>query len=231
MNQQSPSWSRQFLNAVLLGPKIDEDNLIVEEVSLYEAFVHFCSIGWYVLFALVPPSNYWNGKGRFVVSLMMIGIVTAIVGEIGTVFGCAVGLKESITAITIVALGTSLPDTFASMTAAKSADSADAAIGNITGSNSVNVFLGLGMPWTIAVTVWAINKDDPRVNGQDYYVPSGELAFSVFVFLIVALCCFLILVIRRFTVGGELGGPEPSRYASCALCVSLWVIYILMSTL
>ena len=29
-------------------------------------------------------------------------------------------------------------------------DTADAAIGNITGSNSVNVFLGLGIPWVIA---------------------------------------------------------------------------------
>lgn len=161
----------------------------------------------------------------------MIGGVTAVVGEIGTVFGCAVGLKESITAITIVALGTSLPDTFASMTAAKNADSADAAIGNITGSNSVNVFLGLGLPWAIAVTVWGANPDHEKVNGKNYYVPSGELAFSVFVFLVVAIICFIVLVIRRFAVGGELGGPANSRYASCALCVSLWVFYILMSTL
>lgn len=132
-------------------------------MSLYEALVHFFSIGWYVLFAVVPPAEYANGKASFFVSLAMIGLVTAVVGEIGTVFGCAVGLKESITAITVVALGTSLPDTFASMSAAKNADSADAAIGNITGSNSVNVFLGLGLPWAIAVTVWASNPDHEKV--------------------------------------------------------------------
>lgn len=215
----------------MLGPTFDEDNLIVEDVTLYEAFVHFCSIGWNVIFAIVPPAEYWKGKGCFLVSLGFIGGVTAIVGELGTVFGCAVGLKESITAITIVALGTSLPDTFASMTAAKNAESADAAIGNITGSNSVNVFLGLGMPWAIASTYWAVNKDDPKINGQDYFVPSGELAFSVFVFLVVACVCFVILIFRRIAVGGELGGPDASRYASCALCISLWVFYILMSTL
>jgi len=101
-------------------------------------------------------------------SLVMIGIVTAMVGEIATVLGCAIGLKESVTAITLVALGTSLPDTFASMTAAKNADSADSAIGNITGSNSVNVFLGLGLPWSIAVTFWAANEDDPRIAGRFY---------------------------------------------------------------
>ena len=50
----------------------------------------------------------------------------------------------------LVALGTSLPDTFASKVAAINEDSADAAIGNITGSNSVNVFLGLGIPWVVA---------------------------------------------------------------------------------
>jgi solute carrier family 8 (sodium/calcium exchanger) len=163
MNQQSPSWSRQFINAVCLGPSIDEDNFVVEDVTLWEAMVHFFSVGWNVLFAIVPPADYANGKACFVVSLCMIGFVTAIVGEIGTVFGCAVGLKESITAITVVALGTSLPDTFASMSAAKNADSADAAIGNITGSNSVNVFLGLGLPWALAVTVWASNPDHPKV--------------------------------------------------------------------
>lgn len=58
-------------------------------------------------------------------------------------FGCVIGIPQEITSITIVALGTSLPDTFASMIAAKEDDNADASIGNITGSNSVNVFLGL----------------------------------------------------------------------------------------
>lgn len=55
-----------------------------------------------------------------------------------------------LTAITFVAIGTSMPDTFASRTATALSKNADDAIGNITGSNSVNVFLGLGLPWVIA---------------------------------------------------------------------------------
>lgn len=55
-----------------------------------------------------------------------------------------------------MALGTSLPDTFASRIAAKNEKTADNAIGNVTGSNSVNVFLGLGMPWVIAAIYWQI---------------------------------------------------------------------------
>ena len=53
-------------------------------------------------------------------------------------------------------MGTSLPDTFASMIAAKSEKTADNAIGNVTGSNSVNVFLGLGLPWVIAAIYWQV---------------------------------------------------------------------------
>jgi Ca2+/Na+ antiporter len=67
-----------------------------------------------------------------------------------------VGLKDEITAITFVALGTSLPDTFASKTAAANEKTADNAIGNVTGSNSVNVFMGLGIPWMIASIYWAV---------------------------------------------------------------------------
>ena len=52
-------------------------------------------------------------------------------------------------------IGTSLPHTFASQTAARNEPYADASIGNITGSNSVNVFLGLGLPWMLAALYWS----------------------------------------------------------------------------
>jgi solute carrier family 8 (sodium/calcium exchanger) len=46
--------------------------------------------------------------------------------------------------------GTSLPDTFASRIAAVNEPTADSSITNVTGSNSVNVFVGLGLPWLFA---------------------------------------------------------------------------------
>lgn len=140
--------------------------------------------------------------------------------------GCVVGIDESVTAITLVALGTSLPDTFASMTAARSSEYADSAIGNVTGSNSVNVFLGLGLPWAVAATYWASVHE-----GKEYQVPAGAVAFSVFVFLIVAVMCFIILVGRRVVIGGELGGPRASTVASCATLICLWVVYLVLSIL
>merc|ERR1712057_97657 len=86
----------------------------------------------------------------------MIGVVTALVGDLATFLGCSMDMPNDVTALTLVALGTSLPDTFASMSAAKQDPYADASIGNVMGSNSVNVFLGLGIPWTIGAIYWTL---------------------------------------------------------------------------
>ena len=52
-----------------------------------------------------------------------------------------IGLKKSVAGITIIALGTSLPDTFASRTAALHDEGADAAIGNVTGKAEMDGFV------------------------------------------------------------------------------------------
>lgn len=118
VEQKNPTWSSQFKNAVMLAPMIDEDDLIVAEVTMWEAMCHFATIGWKILFAIIPPCEWGGGWPAFFVALIFIGGITAIVAEVATVLGCTIGLKEAVTAITLVAIGTSLPDTFASMTAA-----------------------------------------------------------------------------------------------------------------
>ena len=80
----------------------------------------------------------------------------------------------------------------------------------MTGSNSVNVLLGLGLPWVIAVT-WE-TATDSVTKGYDtnsYYVPAATLGFTVIVFCVVATIGIIILILRRFVfVGGELGGSQ-----------------------
>jgi Ca2+/Na+ antiporter len=39
--------------------------------------------------------------------------------QLATLLGCVIGIETSVSGITLIALGTSLPDTFASRTAAK----------------------------------------------------------------------------------------------------------------
>jgi len=214
----------------MLGPIYDDDEGDIQEVDGYEAWCHFLQIGWKVAFATCPPPHMYGGGPCFFVSLAYIGLVTFIVGEVATVLGCVLYIKESVAAITLVALGTSLPDTFASMTAARGFDYADAAVGNITGSNAVNVFLGCGLPWAIASIYW-VENDVMANGGKGQKVEAGPLAFSVIVFLCVAIVCFIVLICRRIFVGGELGGSKTGKYASGCFLFFLWFIYILMSTL
>merc|ERR1719171_873501 len=112
-------------------------------------------------------------------------------------------INGSITAITVVALGTSLPDTFASKVAAVEDPTADAAIGNVTGSNSVNVFLGLGLPWVIGSIYWAakgVHSDYHEPVAAEYpdsgkfVVIGGSLGFSLVVYSACAICCIGLLM-------------------------------------
>jgi len=102
----------------MLHPSRNEDGDI-EEVGGMDAFIQFLVIGWRLLFAFIPPAHMLGGWACFIGALIFIGIVTAIVAEFANLFGCVLGIPTTITAITFVALGTSLPDTFASMVAAK----------------------------------------------------------------------------------------------------------------
>lgn len=188
-----------------------------------DALMHFITIGWKLFFAFIPPAHYYGGIPCFFISLVFIGVVTFVVGEFANLFGCVLGIKPGVTAITFVALGTSLPDTFASMTAAQQDKYADAAIGNVTGSNSVNVFLGLGLPWVIACLYEHYN------HGEKYFVPAGSLGFSVVVFIFCAVLCIISLLVRRCKVGGELGGSNSGRMGSLVFLCGLWGVYIVLS--
>ena len=170
-------------------------------------------------------------------------------GDLAGFFGCVVKLPPAITAITFVALGTSMPDTFASKAAAQADETADNSVGNVTGSNCVNVFLGLGLPWTIGAAYWSCAGATARLewaakyagneNIQAYIlrgeavfvVESGDLGLSVIVFCCTALVCLAVLALRRRLYGGELGGPYRPRMATAAVFVLLWGIYVLVSCL
>ena len=216
------------MNAVMLHPTKNEDGEITD-VTGGEAILHFLSVGWKVLFALCPPPHYCKGVPCFFAALTFIGIVTAIVGEVATLMGCVIGLKPGITAITFVAIGTSLPDTFASMTAAKESRYADSAVGNVTGSNSVNVFLGLGLPWVVAI-IYELYVIEDSPTGT-YRYPARGLDLSVLLFLICSLIGIAILVFRRIVVKGELGGSPAGRKLSAIVFVGLWLFYISFASL
>jgi solute carrier family 8 (sodium/calcium exchanger) len=240
------NWKQQFVEAYYV---LGGDEGATPTTSDY--FIHICCFPWKMMFALCPPTDFLGGWVSFVTSLGMIGLVTALVGDTASLFGCCIGVPDSVTAITFVALGTSLPDTFASHTAAVMDANADASIGNITGSNSVNVFLGLGIPWLWSAMFWA--SEGPTDEWLDYVdslpqavktvltdggymatgafvVPAGNLGFSVVVFSCCCCTCIAILYARRLLYGGELGGPKKPQIITALIFVLLWITYITLAS-
>jgi len=170
-------------------------------------------------------SAIYDGYPTFVISIFFIGGCTAVIGDIAGHLGCFINLKDCVNAIAFVALGTSVPDTFASKTAAIEDETADASVGNVTGSNAVNVFLGIGIAWTMAAVYW-------EAQGEIFKVEPGSLGFSVTIFCIEALLAIIILMLRRSpVVGGELGGPKLFKTISSSLFVFFWCFYVAISAL
>ncbi|XP_069811409.1 sodium/calcium exchanger 1 isoform X3 [Dendropsophus ebraccatus] len=222
------SWREQFIEAITVSAGEDDDDDECGEEKLPSCFdyvMHFLTVFWKVLFAFVPPTEYWNGWACFIVSITMIGLLTAFIGDLASHFGCTIGLKDSVTAVVFVALGTSVPDTFASKVAAIQDQYADASIGNVTGSNAVNVFLGIGVAWSIAAIYHT-------ARGEVFRVQPGTLAFSVTLFTIFAFINVGVLLYRRRPeIGGELGGPRTAKLCTTALFSLLWLLYIFFSSL
>ncbi|XP_054586431.1 sodium/calcium exchanger 2a [Nothobranchius furzeri] len=221
------SWREQFIEAVTVsaGEGDDEEGGEQRTPNCFDYFMHILCVFWKILFAFVPPTQYWNGWACFIVSISVIGILTAVIGDLASHFGCTVGLRDSVTAVVFVALGTSVPDTFASKVAATQDQYADASVGNVTGSNAVNVFLGIGLAWSVAAVYW-------EIKGKVFHVDPGSLAFSVTLFTIFAVFSMGVLMLRRRpAIGGELGGPRVPKVLTSLLFFGLWFVYILFSSL
>ncbi|CAG9863851.1 unnamed protein product [Phyllotreta striolata] len=227
------SWKEQFLEALTVTPNGDDDDDggdvgagdVRKRPSCLDYVMHWVTLFWKILFAFVPPTGIFRGYLCFLVSIICIGLVTAVIGDAASHFGATLGVEDAVTAIVFVALGTSIPDTFASKVAAIQDKHADASIGNVTGSNAVNVFLGIGVAWSIAAVYH-------HLNGDVFHVDPGNLAFSVTIFCSEALFVILVLSLRRVKfIGGELGGPKCPKYFTSGLFFCMWLLYLVVSSL
>ena len=125
--------------------------------------MHIVCLPWQPLYAvLIPLNECWSGWPCSVVCIGHFLVLTACIIGTGEMFGCVAEINDSITAITLITIGTSMPDFVSSMAAVHHthhdwdhSDCAGAAIINVLGSNSINVVLGLGFPWLITALHWS----------------------------------------------------------------------------
>ncbi len=91
-----------------------------------------------------------------IVGLAMIIFGSNLTVDAASYIASALGLSERFIGLTIVALGTSLPELFTSVSAARKGN-ADIAIGNIVGSNIFNILFVVGLSSVIIPVPFAAN--------------------------------------------------------------------------
>jgi len=75
----------------MLHPTLFLDGTI-DDVTNWEAFSHFFTIGWKLLAALVPPPHYLRGWPAFIISLVFIGFQALFVIEYSKLLACSMNL-------------------------------------------------------------------------------------------------------------------------------------------
>lgn len=100
------------------------------------------------------------------IGLLVLGFVMLVKGADWFVDGTSkvarkLGIPQLVVGLTIVAMGTSAPEAAVSITAALKG-TADIAIGNVVGSNILNIFIILGI--TAVMTTVAIQKSTLRIE-------------------------------------------------------------------
>lgn len=105
------SWEGQFLDAIRVpdldttdeqgeegdGGAEDDGAVQVERPKSPLSYVmHYLTLFWKLIFAAIPPPDYVDGWACFVVSIIFIGLLTAVIGDLASHFGCTIGLKDSV---------------------------------------------------------------------------------------------------------------------------------------
>ncbi|MBR3138290.1 calcium/sodium antiporter [Candidatus Saccharibacteria bacterium] len=123
----------------------------------------FC-IFLYYLFAMarknkselkkVEKPKYKLGKSFLLVIIGLVGVVAGsqLVVSSASFIASAIGISERVIALSVVALGTSLPELVTTITAARKGES-DLLVGNIVGSNIFNICIVLALPIAISGSI------------------------------------------------------------------------------
>lgn len=147
--------------------------ILLLDVNLAEAVINtfsradaiicllFFCIFLYYLFSLarknkkeakkVEKPKYKIGKSFLFVILGLVGVVggSQLVVNSASTIATTIGISERIISLTIIALGTSLPELVTTVMAAKKGES-DLLVGNIVGSNIFNICIVLALPVAFA---------------------------------------------------------------------------------
>lgn len=182
-------------------------------ITQNNGLILLCFLGIY-LYALMSEAirssrekeekEEFRGKDILFIIIGIAGIILGgqLVVNSATSIAEALNISQNVIALTIVAIGTSLPELVTSVIASKKGE-VDIAIGNVVGSNIFNVFFILGLSSAIS----------PISYGLDSFID--------IVIMLVATIGVYLLLLKNMRIGNKKGIILLVSYA-------LYMIYILV---
>ena len=188
-------------------------------LGLVESIVLFALVIAYTVFLIVQsrraskavqeefgtdlPTSAWDRHWAVQVGLIATGLVMLIVGadwlvEAAVAFARAFGVSDLVVGLTVVAVGTSMPEIATSIVAAMRGQR-DIAVGNVVGSNIFNIVAVLGASGI--------------ASGTGLPVSEAARNFDLWVMLAVAFACLPIMITGREIARWE-GGVFLAYYAA-----------------
>ena len=149
---------------------------------------------------------YW---WTFATAIVWIGILAYYMVEWAQHCSCIMKVPAIIIGLTVLAAGTSLPDTLSSVVVARKG-LGDMAVANAIGSNVFNVLFGLGMPWTVFI----LSK-----SGQPIQIDTSGLLENAFTMLAVGIFYMSVFTLRGFHMTTKLGYVFMGIYACYCLMI------------
>ncbi|MBU0731408.1 calcium/sodium antiporter [Patescibacteria group bacterium] len=140
-----------------------------------------------------PEKKARNVPWAFGLSLLAIAGISWILVDVAVRMADLLNVSDSIVALTVLALGTSVPDLIDTLIIAKKGRG-DQAISSALGSNIFDILLAFGLPWMVYVLIRG-----------DLVVSTENLNSSVFLLLATVVVLFFLLVIRKWRAGKRSG--------------------------
>lgn len=178
-------------------PEEDEEEAKTGIMRLFQPF------DWMLEVIFPRPKYYFI---IFFISIAFIGALCWVLVESAIVISTTLDIPEVVIALTVLAVGTSVPDMMSSVIVAKQGRGG-MAVSNGIGSNIFDIFVGLGLPWLIK----------SYLVDADIVTNIEGLGISIALLFGSVLLLLLALMIKRWRLNKGLG----------IVLVSLYILYVI----
>ncbi len=149
------------------------------------------------------PKNYYV---TFLISILIIAALSWILVEAAISIAHILNISEAIIAVTILAIGTSVPDLFSSIGVSRQGRGG-MAISNAIGSNIFDILIGLGLPFLLIILI----------NGAPISLDVYNLNMTAWFLLSSIVVILVLFVINKWVVGKKIG----------VFLISLYIAFII----